>query len=625
MTTHKLTMAQALVRHLAALQVETNDGTVLPYCAGVFSIFGHGNVAGLGEALWAQRSSLPTYRAHNEQGMAHAAIAFSKANFRQRIMAVSTSIGPGATNLITAAALAHVNRLPVLLLPGDTFTSRAPDPVLQQLEDFGQGDLSVNDAFRPVTRYFDRITAPEQILHALPRAIQVMTDPAACGPVCLALPQDVQTHAFDCPEDFLHPEVIRFRRSPADARELAQAVTLLKGARQPLIVAGGGVLYSQAWDALRAFAETHGVPVVESHGGKSSLPWDHPLNLGAIGVTGAPSANALAREADVVLAVGTRLQDFTTGSHSLFAGARLLSLNVQSMDAAKWHGASLVADARVGLQQLMSALSGWRAEAAWTTRAHNLAAGWVVRVTELTTAVPQGVLPYDAEVIGAVRDSLNDAGDPLKNSGTHDVAVCAAGTLPAELHKLWRAGAPGNYHMEYGYSCMGYEIAGGLGVKMARPRQEVIVMVGDGSYMMMNSEIATSVMLGQKLIIVVLDNRGYGCIQRLQLASGSPRFNNMLDDCVPEGGQPSQIDFAMHARSMGADAMHVADVAALKAAMVLARAATKTQVIVIDTTHTRTTDDGGCWWEVAIPEVSERAEVNAAFNNYIEGKRGQHL
>ena len=622
MANHKLTMSQALVRHLAALQVEMNDGTVLPYCAGVFSIFGHGNVAGLGEALWAQRSSLPTYRAHNEQGMAHAAIAYAKANFRQRIMAVTTSIGPGATNLITASALAHVNRLPVLLLPGDTFTSRAPDPVLQQLEDFGQGDLSVNDAFRPVTRYFDRITAPEQILHALPRAIQIMTDPAACGPVCLALPQDVQTHVFDCPDEFLHPGVIRFRRPPADARELAQAVALLKAARQPLIVAGGGALYSQSSDALIAFAQTHGVPVVESHGGKSSLPWDHPLNLGAIGVTGAPSANALAREADVVLAIGTRLQDFTTGSHSLFADAKLLSLNVQSLDAAKWHGASLVADARVGLQQLTSALADWKADANWTTRAHTLAAGWVTRVTELTTAVPQGVLPYDAEVIGAVRDSLNDAGG---NSGTHDVAVCAAGTLPAELHKLWRASRPGNYHMEYGYSCMGYEIAGGLGVKMARPTQEVIVMVGDGSYMMMNSEIATSVMLGKKLIIVVLDNRGYGCIQRLQLASGSPRFNNLLDDCVPEGGEVSQIDFALHARSMGADAVHVADVASLKAAMVTARAATKTQVIVIDTTHTRTTDDGGCWWEVAIPEVSERTEVNTAFENYIESKKGQRI
>ena len=623
MKTQRLTMSQVLVQHLAALRVEMNDGTIQPYCGGVFTIFGHGNVAGLGEALWAQRATLPTYRAHNEQGMAHAAIAYSKAQFRQRIMAVSTSIGPGATNLVTAAALAHVNRLPVLLLPGDTFTSRAPDPVLQQLEDFHQGDLSVNDAFRPVTRYFDRITAPEQILHALPRAIQVMTDPASCGPVCLSLPQDVQTHAFDCPESFLNPEVIRFRRPPADARELAAATQLLKGAKRPLIVAGGGVLYSQAWDALRAFAETHGVPVAESHGGKSSLPWDHPLNLGAIGVTGSPSANALARDADVVLAIGTRLQDFTTGSHSLFAGAKLLSLNVQPVDAAKWHGLAMVADAQIGLGQLSAAAGAWQADAAWTQRAKALATGWTTRVTELTTAtLAPGVLPYDAEVIGAVRDSLNDSGG---NSGARDVAVCAAGTLPAELHKLWRAGAPGNYHMEYGYSCMGYEIAGGLGVKMARPQQEVIVMVGDGSYMMMNSEIATSVMLGKKIIIVVLDNRGYGCIQRLQLASGSPRFNNMLDDCVPEGGSPSQIDFAMHARSMGADALHVANVVELKTAMVAARAAAKTQVVVIDTTHTRTTDDGGCWWEVAIPEVSARAEVNEAQARYVAAKQDQRV
>ena len=615
-------MSQALVQHLAALRVEMNDGTIQPYCGGVFTIFGHGNVAGLGEALWAQRATLPTYRAHNEQGMAHAAIAYSKAQFRQRIMAVSTSIGPGATNLVTAAALAHVNRLPVLLLPGDTFNSRAPDPVLQQIESFGQGDVSANDTFRPVTRYFDRITAPEQILHALPRAIQVMTDPASCGPVCLSLPQDVQTHAFDCPESFLNPEVIRFRRSPADARELAAATQLLKGAKRPLIVAGGGVLYSQAWDALRAFSEAHGVPVAESHGGKSSLPWDHPLNLGAIGVTGSPAANSIAAEADVVLAIGTRLQDFTTGSHSLFVGAKLLSINVQPADAAKWHGLALVADARVGLGQLSTALVNWSADAAWTTRTRTAAQSWLARVTELTTAIPDGVLPYDAEVIGAVRDSLNLAGG---NSGTNDVAVCAAGTLPAELHKLWRASAPGNYHMEYGYSCMGYEIAGGLGVKMARPQQEVIVMVGDGSYMMLNSEIATSVMLGKKLIIVVLDNRGYGCIQRLQLASGSPRFNNMLDDCVPDGGSPSQIDFAMHARSMGADAVHVASVAELKTAMVAARAAAKTQVVVIDTTHTRTTDDGGCWWEVAIPEVSARVEVNEAHARYAAAKQDQRV
>lgn len=621
MKTVRLTTTQALVRHLAALRIEQADGSVAPYCGGVFSIFGHGNVAGLGEALWAGREQITTYRAHNEQAMAHAAIAYSKAHFRQRIMAVTTSIGPGATNLVTAAALAHVNRLPVLLLPGDSFTTRAPDPVLQQLEDFSQGDLSVNDAFRPVTRYFDRITAPQQILTALPRAVQVMTDPAQCGPVCLSLPQDVQTFAFDCPESFLEPEMLRIRRPAPDAGELARAATLIRGAQRPVIVAGGGVLYSQAWDALRQFAEAHGVPVVESQAGKSSLPWDHPLNLGAVGVTGSPAANEIAANADLVLAVGTRLQDFTTGSHSLFAQARILSLNVQSFDAGKQHGTPLVADARTGLAQLSAAVSGWRAEAAWTTRAQTLAAAWVQRVTELTTRVPTDTLPYDAEVIGAVRDSAPAPQD----SPAHDVAVCAAGTLPAELHKLWRAARPGNYHMEYGFSCMGYEIAGGLGIKMARPEQEVIVMVGDGSYMMMNSEIATSVMLGKKLIIVVLDNRGYGCIQRLQLASGSPRFNNMLDDCIPEGGNPSQIDFAMHARSMGADAVHVANVAELKTAMVRARAATRTQVLVIDTTHTRTTDDGGCWWEVAIPEVSERAEVNAAFARYTESKKTQIL
>jgi 3D-(3,5/4)-trihydroxycyclohexane-1,2-dione acylhydrolase (decyclizing) len=615
-------MSQALAKHLAALRVEMADGSIQPYCGGVFTIFGHGNVAGLGEALWAERAQLPTYRAHNEQGMALAAIAYSKAQFRQRIMAVSSSIGPGATNMVTAAAMAHVNRLPVLLLPGDTFASRAPDPVLQQIESFQHGDVSASDAFRPVTRYFDRITRAEQILTALPRAVAVMTDPAACGPVCLALPQDVQTHVFDCPEDFLQPDVIRFRRPPPDSRELAAAAALLKTAKQPLIVVGGGVLYSQAWDALRAFAEAHGVPVVESHGGKSSLPWDHPLNLGGIGVDGGPAANALAREADLVLAVGTRLQDFTTGSHALFAQAKLLSLNVQSFDATKWRGAALVADARVGLTQLSSALGGWQAEPKWTARAKTQAAAWVARVTELTTAVPTDVLPYDAEVIGAVRDSLNDAdGD----SGQRDVVVCAAGTLPAELHKLWRASLPGNYHMDYGYSCMGYEIAGGLGVRMARPDQEVIVMVGDGSYMMMNSELATSVLLGQKLIIVVLDNRGYGCIERLQLKSGSPSFNNMLDDCVPEGGQRSTIDFAMHARSMGAEAVHVQDVAELKSAMARARAATHTCVLVIDTTHSRITEEGGCWWEVAIPEVSTRNEVDAARQRYLAAKQEQRL
>jgi len=617
-TTVRLTMAQALVRHLAALRVEMADGSVQPYVGGVFSIFGHGNVAGIGEALAAERAVLPTLRAHNEQAMAHAAIAYAKAQFRQRIMAVTTSIGPGATNLVTAAALAHVNRLPVLLLPGDVFASRAPDPVLQQLEDFHHGDVSANDCLRPVTRYFDRLMRPEQILTALPRAIQVMTDPALCGPVCLALPQDVQTQAFDCPEAFLQPALIRFRRAPAEAGEMQRAVALLKAAKRPLIIAGGGVLYSQAWEALRSFAQAHGVPVAESQAGKSSLPWDDPLNTGAIGVTGSPAANALARDADVILAVGTRLQDFTTGSHTLFGHAQLIGLNVQPLDAAKWHGATLVADARAGLEQLARSLEGWQAEPGWTSRAKGLAQTWRDRVTELTTAEPQGELPYDAEVIGAVRDSASF-------SPATDVVVCAAGTLPAELHKLWRAAGPGNYHMEYGYSCMGYEIAGGLGVKLARPQQEVIVMVGDGSYMMMNSEIASSVMLGRKLIVVVLDNRGYGCIHRLQRASGGERFNNLLDDCVPEGGSRSSIDFAAHAASMGAGAVHVAGVRELKAAMVKARASTKTQVIVIDTTPERTTDDGGCWWEVAIPEVSARTEVNDAQARYQADKANQKL
>jgi 3D-(3,5/4)-trihydroxycyclohexane-1,2-dione acylhydrolase (decyclizing) len=618
MKTIRLTMAQALVRHLAALRVEEVDGSLHPYCGGAFVIFGHGNVAGLGEALHAERAALPTFRAHNEQGMAFAAVAYAKAHFRRRILAVSTSIGPGATNLVTAAAVAHVDRIPVLLLPSDTFASREPDPVLQQVEDFQQGDVTASDCFRPVSRYFDRITRPEQILTALPRAIQVMTDPAMCGPVTLSLPQDVQAMAFDCPESFLHPEPIRFRRPPPDADELARAVKLLAAARKPLIVAGGGVLYSQAGAALRAFAEKHGVPIAESHGGKSCVPWDMPLNLGGIGVDGGAAANDIARDADLVFAVGTRLQDFTTGSHALFSGAKLLSLNVQRFDAGKWSGAMLVADARLGLNQLSAGLSSWQADAAWTARSIETAARWNARVTELTTNVPKDVLPYDAEVIGAVRDSHPD-------SPAHDIVVCAAGTLPAELHKLWRSSRPGGYHVEYGYSCMGYEIAGGLGVKMAQPGAEVIVIVGDGSYMMLNAELATSVLLGKKIIVVVLDNRGYGCIQRLQQATGNVGFNNLLDDCVPEGGARSTIDFAMNARSMGAHAVHVPDVASLKAAMVAARAATTSQVIVIDTTHERSTAEGGCWWQVGVPEVSERPEVLAAHDRWQEAQRNQRL
>ncbi len=615
--TVRLTMAQALVRHLAALRVAEEDGTLVPYVGGVWAIFGHGNVAGLGEALAQTRDALPVYRAHNEQAMAHAAIAYGKAHFRRRIMAATSSIGPGATNMVTAAALAHAGRLPVLLLPGDTFASRAPDPVLQQLESFAEGDATANDAFRPVSRYFDRIVRPEQILTALPRAIQVLTDPAQCGPVTLALPQDVQTLAFDCPEDFLRPEPIRIRRPQPDPDELARAIDMLRRARRPLIVAGGGVLYSLAGQALAGFAERHGVPVAESQAGKGALSWQHPLNLGAIGVTGSPAANAAAAQADLIIGVGTRLQDFTTGSHSLFGQARLLSINVQPFDAHKRGAQALVADARDALDRLRAALADWQADAGWTAQARALAREWNARVETLTTTPPEG-LPYDAHVIGAVRDSAVD-------SPGCDIVVCAAGTLPAELHKLWRSGRPGNYHMDYGYSCMGYEIAGGLGVKLARPEREVIVMVGDGSYLMMNSEIATAVMLGKKLIIIVLDNRGFGCINRLQRACGGENYNNLLAHCVPEGGEDVRIDFAAHAASLGADAVHVDDINGLRAAMLRARAGRRTSVIVIDTTPEQTTPDGGWWWEVAVPEVSPRADVGAAYQAYLHNKTLQRV
>ncbi|AOK29992.1 MULTISPECIES: 3D-(3,5/4)-trihydroxycyclohexane-1,2-dione acylhydrolase (decyclizing) [Burkholderia] len=618
--TLRLSTAQALVRYLAAQRVATgaagdeagNPGSAAEALfGGVFAIFGHGNVAGLGEALYQYRDVLPTYRAHNEQAMAHSAIAYAKAHMRRRMMAVTTSIGPGATNLVTAAALAHVNRLPVLLLPGDVFVSRAPDPVLQQIEDFHDGGISANDAFKAVSRYFDRIVHPAQLLTALPRALRVLTDAALCGPVTLALPQDVQAMAYDYPAAFFEPRVVSFHASAPSDAELDAALATLRAAKRPLIVAGGGVLYSEGGvQALRAFAERHGVPVGETQAGKSALPWDHPLNAGAIGVTGSPAANALAAEADCVIALGTRLQDFTTGSNTLFQQASVVGINANAFDALK-HRASIVqADARLALDALGKRLEGWRAQPAWTGRAQTLAGQWRDTVATLTHAPQRAdVLPYDADVIGAVQRSACD-------SPARDIAVCAAGTLPAELHKLWRAAVPGGYHVEYGYSCMGYEIAGGLGVKLAKPEREVIVMVGDGSYLMLNSEIATSVMLGAKLIIVVLDNRGYGCINRLQQACGGAPFNNLLADCVqgPLGAPP--IDFAAHARALGARAEHVADLAGLDAALARARASDRTYVISIDTDPARTTDEGGWWWEVAVPEVSPREAVRAARARY---------
>jgi 3D-(3,5/4)-trihydroxycyclohexane-1,2-dione acylhydrolase (decyclizing) len=612
--TIRLTMAQALVRYLAALRIDEPAGEV-PLFAGVFAIFGHGNVAGIGEALYAHRDVLPTYRAHNEQAMAHAAIAYAKANMRRRMMACTTSIGPGATNLVTAAALAHVNRLPVLLLPGDIFITRAPDPVLQQVEDFHDGTVSANDCFRPVSRYFDRIAHPAQLLAALPRAIGVLTDPARCGPVTLALPQDVQTMAHDYPAAFFEPAPLRIAAPPPIRAELDLAGALLRASRRPLIVAGGGVLYSGAAKALQSFAEMHGVPVAETQAGKGSLPWDDRMQLGAIGVTGSPAANALAQDADVVVAVGTRLQDFTTGSHSMFGAARLLSINVARFDAVKWRGLPLCADASEALAALSNALGDWRADAAWTRRAAQAGDTWRADVARITGR-RDVELPYEGEVIGAVQRSSSD-------SPTHDIVVCAAGTLPGELHKLWRTATPGGYHMEYGYSCMGYEIAGGIGVKMAHPDREVVVLVGDGSYLMLNSELATSVMMGLKLVLVVLDNRGFGCINRLQQACGGAPFNNLLRDCVRASEGPPRIDFAAHAIALGAHGENVQTIAELEAALVRARAADRTYVIAIETDPHRATEEGGWWWDVAVPEVSPRAKVREARERYEREKQEQ--
>jgi 3D-(3,5/4)-trihydroxycyclohexane-1,2-dione acylhydrolase (decyclizing) len=618
-TTVRLTMAQALVRYLTAQKVRDESGDALvPLFGGVFAIFGHGNVAGLGEALYAHRDELPTYRAHNEQAMANAAIAYAKAHMRRRMMAVTTSIGPGATNLLTSAALAHVNRLPVLLLPGDVFVSRAPDPVLQQLEDFGDGTLSVNDCFRTVSRYFDRIVKPEQLLTALPRAMHVLTDAALCGPVTLALPQDVQTEAHDWPEHFFAERVHHFRRMPPADDDIAAAAQVLREAKHPVMVVGGGALYAQASDAVRRFADTHGVPVAETQAGKGSLAWHHPLQLGPAGVCGSTAANEMLADADVVLAVGTRLQDFTTGSNALYRQARIVTLNVNGYDALKGSSVQVLADAALGLDALSTALKTWQSDRAWRARAEHQVKDWRSIVERITgrRELPTRTLPYDGEIIGAVQRSHTD-------SARDDIVVCAAGSLPGELEKLWRTETPGGYHMEYGYSCMGYEIAGGLGVKLAKPDREVIVMLGDGSYLMLNSEIATSVMLGCKLIVIVLDNRGFGCINRLQQACGGAPFNNMLDDCLhgPEAFPP--IDFAAHAHAMGAHAEHVRSIPMLEQALARARASTRTYVIAIDTDHRRTTEDGGSWWEVAVPEVSERDAVQQARRDYETAKKQQ--
>ena len=596
----RLTTAQALVRHLAAQRIR-EQGRELPLFAGMFAIFGHGNVAGIGEALQHLRDELPTWRAHNEQAMAHAAIAFAKATRRRRMLACTTSIGPGATNMVTAAALAHVNRLPVLLLPGETFANREPDPVLQQIEHFGDPTVTANDCFRPVSRFWDRISRPGQLLTSLPQALSVLTDPADCGPVTLALPQDVQAEAYDWPRSFFEPRIHERLRPGPDPRQLRHAVELIHAARKPLIIAGGGVLYADACEALAAFAGARGIPVGETQAGKGALPWNHPCNVGAIGVTGTGAANALAAEADLIIAIGTRLADFTTGSGQLLPreGCRLLALNVCRHDLAKRGAVPLQADALLGLEALDAALGAARPRSTWLADAQARIGEWNAARDAAVAARGTG-LPSDAEVLGVAN----------RVAGERGTVVCAAGGLPGELHKLWRASGPGSYHVEYGYSCMGYEIAGGLGVKLAQPDRDVIVLVGDGSYLMMNSEIATSIALGQKLTIVVLDNRGFGCINRLQGACGGDAFNNLLDDAAP------RVDFVAHARALGAHADKAGDLAALEAQLARAIRAERTAVVVIDTDPAHSTAVGGAWWNVPVAEVSDSARVRGAHADY---------
>lgn len=599
MKTVRLTAAQAMVRYIAAQK--NADGKA--FIEGIWAIFGHGNVAALGEALLTHKDRVKTYRGQNEQGMCHTAIAYAKSLRRKRAMAVTASIGPGSTNMVTAAALAHVNRLPVLLIPSDVFANRQPDPVLQQIEPWDDGTVTVNDAFKPVSAYFDRITRPEQLLSALPRAFATMTDPMTCGPATLSMCQDVQAEAYDWPEAFFEERVWTARRPRPDDEDVARLAEAVKAAKQPLIVAGGGVHYSEACDTLTDFAERHGVPVSETQSGKGALPWDHPMALGGIGVSGSDASNRYAGEADLVIGVGTRFQDFTTGSWRLFQnpGVRFAQINLAPYDAHKRRAIPVIGDAKRGLEALSAALGDHDARA----DVARMREEWFAELDGVTAA-PEGdnAPPSDQQVIGAVQRACVD----------DSVVMCAAGTMPGELQKLWKPWKPGCYHMEYGYSCMGYELAGAMGMKMARPERDVICMVGDGSYMMLNAEIATAAMMGVGFTVVLTDNRGYGCINRLQMGSGSPEFNNLYEHALKE--ETPQIDFVAHARSMGADAVKAGSIAELEAEIAKARGKSRPQVIVIDTTPYPPKEAGGFFWDVVPPEVSTLDSAKTARSEY---------
>lgn len=612
--TVRLTTAQAIVRYLANQFIEV-DGETKRLCGGGFAIFGHGNVTCLGEALHAARDVLPLYRGQNEQGMGFAAAAYAKAWLRQRFMFATASAGPGTSNLVTSAALAHVNRLPMLLLCGDTYQTRLPDPVLQQIENFQDPTLGVNDSFRPVTRYWDRITHPAQVIQSLPAAIATMLDPADCGPAFLGLPQDVQGWAFDYPEVFFSPRVHRIRRQAPDPREVADAATLLASARRPMIIAGGGVQYSRATEELAAFAEAHRIPVVETIAGRANLLADHPFNIGPVGVTGSDSANAVAARADVILAVGTRLQDFTTGSWTAFdKSARFIGLNAARHDAIKHMSVPVVGDARLGLQALDDALGDYAAPSDWVAEARAERARWDEEVAR-TVAPDNGPNSY-AKAIGVV----NALCDP------RDRIVTASGGLPAEVAANWRTLGIGTVDVEFGYSCMGYEVAGGWGARIAQaerePDKDTIVLVGDGAYLLMNSDIYSSVLTERKMIVLLLDNGGFAVINKLQNNTGNESFATLIKD-TPTVTNLVPVDFEAHARSMGALAETVSTPAELAEAFRRAKAADRTYVIVMQVDpYEGWTEGGHAWWEVGTPEISDSPRVREAHAR-IEGERAR--
>jgi 3D-(3,5/4)-trihydroxycyclohexane-1,2-dione acylhydrolase (decyclizing) len=606
----RLTVAQAIVRFLGAQHTE-RDGEQRRLIAGCFGIFGHGNVAGIGQALLQEPDLMPYYQGRNEQGMVHAAAGYARMSDRLSTLACTASVGPGSTNMVTGAALATINRLPVLLLPGDVFATRAAGTVLQELEDPTSYDVSVNDSLKPVSRYWDRIERPEQLAPALLAAMRVLTDPVDTGAVTLALPQDVQAEAHDWPEELFERRVWRIRRPLPEVAPLAEAAALLRRAERPLIVSGGGTIYAGATRALRELAEATGIPVAETQAGKGSLPYDHPSSVGAIGATGTTAANALARDADVVLGVGTRWSDFTTASRSLFgADTRFVNLNVAPVDAFKQSGLALVADAREGLKALAKALDGHTVADEHRERARGLAAAWDEEV-ERAYRLGHGPLPAQSEVIGAV----NRVSEPT------DVVVCAAGSMPGDLHKLWRTRDPKGYHVEYGFSCMGYEIAGGLGVKMAAPEREVIVMVGDGSYLMMASELVTAVAEGFKLTIVLVQNHGYQSIGALSESVGSQRFGTRYRYRGSDRTLP--VDLAANAESLGAAVVRVDTIEELEEALRAARSADRTTVVHVETDPLVGAPSSEAWWDVPVAEVSDLESTRSARADYEREKRTQ--